>query len=353
MSLFSLKNEPKDVELANPPTDGISSLAWSPAGPGDFLAVGSWSNEVRIYEVREGGANEGRAAYTHEAPVLCCTWSKDGSKIVSGGADNAARLFDTTTGQTTQFGAHDAPVRCIEWVDAGSASGIVCTGSWDKTFRYWDLRQPSPIAQVQLPERCYTMSCVYPLLVVGTAGCHIQVFNLTNPTVPFKSLTSPLRMQTRALSCFPDATGFALSSMEGRVAIQHVDDSKSNQNFSFKTCRNDLKPLPGPPFRAGSTSVYSVNALSFHPFGTFVTAGANGGMNIWDHYSRTRLKNFPTAGGPISATGFSQNGKYLAYAVSYDWSKGHSGNVSTLPNKVLLHACQEDEVKRRDPSKKK
>ena len=39
--------EPKDVEVADPPADSISSLAFSSAG--EYLAVGSWDNNVRVY----------------------------------------------------------------------------------------------------------------------------------------------------------------------------------------------------------------------------------------------------------------------------------------------------------------
>lgn len=35
----------KDIEVPEPPTDSISSLAFSPAA--DYLAVGSWDNNVR------------------------------------------------------------------------------------------------------------------------------------------------------------------------------------------------------------------------------------------------------------------------------------------------------------------
>jgi mRNA export factor len=34
----------KDIEVADPPTDSISSLAFSPQA--DYLAVGSWDNNV-------------------------------------------------------------------------------------------------------------------------------------------------------------------------------------------------------------------------------------------------------------------------------------------------------------------
>ncbi len=35
-------------------------------------------------------------------------------------------------------------------------------------------------------------------------------------------MMSPLKWQTRVISCFPTGTGFAMGSVEGRVAIQCV-----------------------------------------------------------------------------------------------------------------------------------
>jgi hypothetical protein len=40
-------------------------------------------------------------------------------------------------------------------------------------------------------------------------------------------IQSPLRYQSRSLACFPDKKGFALGSIEGRVAIHHVEDADS------------------------------------------------------------------------------------------------------------------------------
>ena len=71
--------------------------------------------------------------------------------------------------------------------------------SSSQTIKYWDLRSPTAIASVTLPDRLYTMDVAYPLMVVGTAERHLQIFNLTQPTVPFKTLISPLRWQTRVV----------------------------------------------------------------------------------------------------------------------------------------------------------
>lgn len=95
---------------------------------------------------------------------------------------------------------------------------------------------------MQLPERCYTLDVAYPLMVVGCADRHIEIINLTNPSVIFKvcplrfivfgpvlkidatlltqSVQSPLKWQTRVVAAFPQANGFAIGSVEGRVAVQ-------------------------------------------------------------------------------------------------------------------------------------
>lgn len=331
----------KDIEMADPPTDSISSLSFS--SQADYLAVGSWDNSVRIYEVLSGGQTQGKAMYQHQGPVLSVCWNKAGDKILSGGADNAGRMFDVSTGQATQVAQHDAPIKAVRWVDA--QNGILATGSWDKTLKYWDLRTPQPVASVNLPERCYTFDVQYPLMVVGTAERHIQIFNLSNPTTPYKTIPSPLKWQTRVVSCFTASTssGFALGSIEGRVAIQYVEDKDSSNNFSFKCHRRDSTPTS-----KDQALVYAVNDISFHPqHGTFSTCGSDGTIHFWDKDARTRLKTFDPAPGPISCTAFNRTGNIFAYAVSYDWHKGHSGMTPQHPNKLMLHACKEEEVKKR------
>lgn len=82
----------KDIEVADPPPDSISSLAFSPQA--DYLAVGSWDNnvrvlpclqsrvnqyihiQVRIYEVGANGQTQGKAMYSHQGPVLSACWNK-------------------------------------------------------------------------------------------------------------------------------------------------------------------------------------------------------------------------------------------------------------------------------------
>ncbi|KAI8970845.1 WD40-repeat-containing domain protein [Pilobolus umbonatus] len=327
-----------DIEVSSPPTDGISSLTFSPVA--NLLAVSSWDSAVRIYDVQPTGVAIPKASYNHEGPVLSVDWSKDGNSVVSGGTDKAARLYNIATGQTTQVAAHDEPIKSVKFLDG--QSGILATGSWDKTIKYWDLRSPQPIGTVQLPERVYSMDTRGDLLVAATADRNISIFNLNEPTRIFKHAISPLKWQTRVVSCFIDSQGYAIGSIEGRVGIQYIDDKEVAKCFSFKCHRDESK------------NVYSVNAISFHPlYGTFSTAGADGTISFWDKDSKQRLKSFPKSNGTISATAFNGTGNIFAYSVSYDWTKGYKFQASEgQVNKVMLHAVKDEDVKPRPPKKR-
>ncbi|GJJ08117.1 hypothetical protein Clacol_002325 [Clathrus columnatus] len=334
----SQQQQPSDAELVEPPSDSISCLAFSPVA--DFLAVGSWDCSVRIYEVAPNGQSQGKAMYNHEGPVFDVCWTKDGLKVISVGGDKLARAFDLATGQSSQVGVHDAPIKSCRWVDA-AGSGYLVTGSWDKTIKYWNLQSPNPIATVSLPERCYSMDVIYPLLVVATAERHIVIIDLNNPQTISKVINSPLKWQTRCVACFPSGNGFAIGSIEGRVAIHYVDEKETSSNFSFRCHRREDTATK-------KTEIYAVNIILFHKvFGTFITAGSDGGMHTWDKDLRSLVKTLERSPGPITGCGFNHNGTILAYAVSYDWSKGHAGMVPGAPNKILLHLVKEDDVSKK------
>lgn len=219
---------------------------------------------------------------------------------------------------------------------------MLVTGSWDKTIKYWDLRQQNPVATITFEDRVYTMSTKGQLFVVGTADRWIQVFNLSSPDKVYKKIQSPLKWQTRVVSCFKDGDGFAVGSVEGRCAIQYVEDKDSSLNFSFKCHRQT------PSNTRENVQVFAVNDISFHPeHGTFSTAGSDGTFHFWDKDAKHRLKGYPEVGQTISATAFNRTGGIFAYAASYDWSKGHAQYSPQSVNKLMLHPVSGDECKPR------
>lgn len=75
-------NPNKDLEVASPPTDGVSCLAFSPVS--NLLVAGSWDNQVRCWDVQPNGQAVPKAATAHDQPVLCTAWSADGTAVFSG-----------------------------------------------------------------------------------------------------------------------------------------------------------------------------------------------------------------------------------------------------------------------------
>ncbi|KAG9588592.1 WD40 repeat-like protein, partial [Aureobasidium melanogenum] len=290
-----------------------------------------------------------KASFDLKAPALSTCWSKDGRQVFGAGANNQCMMLDLGSGATTPqtVAAHDQPIKCVESITV-NGSPMIVTGSWDKTIKYWDCRQQNPIASVQTKERVYAMDTRDQLLVVATADRWVEIFNLNSPGTAYKQIQSPLKWQTRTVSCFADATGFAIGSIEGRCAIQYVEDKDSSSNFSFKCHRQNA------PNTRDQSNVYSVNSISFHPVhGTFSTAGSDGTFHFWDKDAKHRLKGYPEVGGSISCTDFNHDGSIFAYAVSYDWHQGYAANTPNYPNKVMLHGIGPDECKPRPNAKKR
>lgn len=333
MSAFANPNPNKSFEVAQPPSDSVSSLSFSPKA--NHLVATSWDNQVRCWEIMQNAGNvvsTPKAFISHDQPVLCSAWKDDGTTVFSGGCDKQVKMWPLLSGgQAMTIAMHEAPVKEVAWIPELS---LLASGSWDKTIKYWDTRQPNPVLTQQLPDRCYSMAVRHPLMVVGTADRNLIVFDLRAPQSERKRIVSPLKYQTRCVAAFPDREGFLVGSIEGRVGVHHLDESMANKNFTFK-CHRD------------GSEIYSVNSLNFHPVHhTFATAGSDGAFNFWDKDSKQRLKAMLRCSQPISCSTFNQDGSIFAYSVCYDWSKGaENHNPATAKTYIYLHLPQEAEVK--------
>lgn len=241
--------------------------------------------------------------------------------MFSGGADKQVRIMDTNTGQTFNFVAHEKPIRCIKWDGTNSA---IVTGSFDSTLKYWDLRQPQPAVVINLPQRCFAMDIAKSLLVVGTAERDVCLIDLARPNVIAKTSPSPLKWQTRCISCFPNGTGYVIGSIEGRASIQYVEEKRVQESFTFKCHRTD-------------TAAFPLNSIVFHPlYGVLATGGSDGAIHIWNKDTKQRCKSYLNLGSPVTALSFSTNSDILAYALGYDWSKGYENYLPNTKTGIFL-----------------
>jgi cell cycle arrest protein BUB3 len=321
----ALQNE---YELFPPVNDGITAMHIL---ENRFLLVSSWDTNVRLYDL---SINSQKTSYQHKAGVLdCCFQDRDRNIIYSGGIDRQLKQFDAVSGVEKVIGTHEKAIKCV---DFSSFQDVVITGSWDSTVKLWDPRAATPCTGTyKQPERIYTMSLSNDKLVVGTAGRHVHIYDFRNMKEPQQRRESSLKYQTRCLRCGPDGSGYALSSIEGRVAMEYFDPAPEVQarKYAFKCHRTTTN---------GVDTIYPVNTIAFHQrFGTFATGGCDGLVNIWDGQNKKRLyqyRKYPTS---ISAMAFSADGSILAIASSYTFEEGERDHPE---DQIFIRSVQESEV---------
>ncbi|XP_020233253.1 mitotic checkpoint protein BUB3.2 [Cajanus cajan] len=173
-------------------------------------------------------------------------------------------------------------------------------------------------------------------LVVATAGRHVNIYDLRNMSQPEQRRESSLKYQTRCIRCYPNGTGYALSSVEGRVAMEFFDLSEASQTkkYAFKCHRKS---------EAGRDIVYPVNAIAFHPiYGTFATGGCDGYVNVWDGNNKKRLYQYSKYPTSVAALSFSRDGRLLAVASSYTFEEGPKPHEQDA---IFVRSVNEIEVK--------
>ena len=271
----------------------------------------------------------------------------DHKTTFSAGCDGTVRMWDVTQGPNAvqQIGKHDQPVRCMKWMPE---LNLLATGSWDKSIRFWDCRQPTPAQTFQLSERVYAMDTRGKILVCGTADKQLSVWpDVTlgaNQKIEYKT---PLNdFQTRCISIFHDHSGFAVGSIEGRVGIEYFDEVEQKskkggvklpnaKSFVFK-CHRDKQ------------DIFGVNCLDFYSKHNdkFLTGGGDGSLYWWDKKARNRLAikdKFKTNATIVDAK-FSPNGSSMFYVCSYDWSKGAEHKNKYPLNQIYHHAVLEKDM---------
>lgn len=322
------------VTLNNPPEDGISCVRF--ANNSDLLLVSSWDKGVRLYDGRQ---NQLRYKYEHEAPVLDCAFSGDDGLGFSCGIDLAVQMTDFATGKVSVLGHHEKGVKCVEY---SNPTGLLVSGSWDATIKLWDVRsRKASVGGVTTEQnsKVYTMSLLENRLVVGCSNRHVIVYDMRNMATPEQVRESSLVNTTRCLRLFPDNTGYALSSIEGRVAIEYLDPSPKAQkkNYAFKCHRkNDGKVQ----------TLYPVNAIAFHPrAGTFATGGCDGIVNVWDGANKKRICQYPQYPTSVAALSFNSTGDLLVIAASYTYEEGEKDHP---PDAIYIRSVGDSEVKRKD-----
>ena len=318
-----------EFKLKTPPQDGITNVVFSPASP-HLLLASSWDRSVRLYDI---SSNSQRCIYNHTMPVLDCAF-KDQVQILSGGLDSTVMTFDINSQQMRMLGRHENAVKCIEYC---KENNVIVSGSWDGCVKIWDDRSQNPcVGTHNQSDKVYTMDVMGELVLVGTAGRKVLVWDLRNMSRPEMKRESSLKFQTRCLRGFPDKSGYVMSSIEGRVAVEMLNAEETHKKYAFKCHRVKEN---------GIEKIYPVNAVSFHQtHNTFATGGSEGFVNIWDGFSKKRLCQFHRYPSSIASLAFAMDGSVLAIASSYMYE--HDTKPDNVPeDSIIIRFVSDQETK--------
>ncbi|KAJ3307595.1 hypothetical protein HDV04_002933, partial [Boothiomyces sp. JEL0838] len=236
-----------DIELNEPPKDGITSIRFSPTDS-HVLAVSSWDKTVSVYQVDH---NIKQAEQKHPAPVLALAFSLDGKIVYSGGLEGVLYSLEIASLKTNKIGNHNAAISTIV-----TSKDYIITGSWDRSVKVW--KNGALVKTLEQPEKVYSIDVMDNHLVVGLAKRLIHIYEISNLDKEPMKRESSLKFMTRKVACIPNGKGYATASIEGRCSVDFFGSTEEDaaQKFSFK-CHRQKK--------GEAEYIYPVNALAYHP----------------------------------------------------------------------------------------
>eukprot|EP00918_Siedleckia_nematoides_P094889 GHVU01208355.1.p1 GENE.GHVU01208355.1~~GHVU01208355.1.p1 ORF type:complete len:343 (+),score=45.55 GHVU01208355.1:118-1146(+) len=335
-SITAAYNPNKSTELPSGPNDTPSKVAWHPDANTVLLAATAWDGSTRVWSIQQGYDRSITptmcTGIQSDAPTLGCAFTMD-NMLLTCGCDKTVKATNLQTNQTITVGQHDQPV---QGVFAYPEKNMVVSGSWDGMIKLWDMRQQGAVMPIPLQQKLWAMDFRGHILGAIGNSTNVYVFDMSKPSQkPVETLQTKLKCQLRSIGLFRDLKGLAVGGIEGRCHIMHFSEMKAT--FQFKCHRTG---------EVSNTKVFPVNAIDFNQGHVFATAGAEGGMTFWDKDQRVRTHPFESVKQPIVDVSFNPTGKLIAYALGYDWHKGHK-HGSECVNKIMVHAITDDMLRKK------
>ncbi|KAI9111681.1 hypothetical protein K1719_017371 [Acacia pycnantha] len=300
-----MKRDGLELQFENPIGDAISRIQFAPNG--NNLLVSSWDSSLRLYDVDNSVL---RLEAPSEAALLDCCFQDDFVAFAAG-SDGLIRRYNLHLGIIDTIGNHDDIATCIGY--ANETCQLITVG-FDKLL-LWDIRvENAPTCSKILGAEVNSMSVSRLNLTVGI-GTSVHIYDLRYFDKPVASSEPHKGTQIRCVSSIPYTRGFAVGSVDGRVALQISDSSSSNDiEFIF---RCTPKSVDGRHYLA------SVNDIIFSPLvqGAFATGDNEGYVILWDAGSRKRLIELPKYPNSVASFSYNHVGQLLAVASSYTYQE--------------------------------
>lgn len=358
------------LELTQPPTDAISGVRFSPDGA--TLLVSAWDSGVHIYRRSpDDGSFSFLRTFNLHGPILDVAWDTNSETFYVAGLDHDVSQFSIVTEAPAEriLSSHSKGANKVAF---SGDHGLVLSTGWDERLHVHD-PQSGNWVNIGLAAKPFALSITEDRAVVAMAERKVHVFELQTlrdlvdqngsaekeqqvlDITPWQQRESSLKFMTRDIACMPDGTGFASSSIEGRVGVEWFDEEQNQNTYAFK-CHRDKSTTTD---ESGETKpldiIYPVNAVAFHPVqqSTFATGGGDGVIALWDAKTKRRIRQYAKLPSSIAAMEFSPDGRSLAVGISPGFEDGME-NEEPDPQliKVYIRQLGENEAKGK-PAKEK
>ncbi len=107
-------------------------LGWTFSRDGSRIATGGYDLTVRLWDGQTGALKA--TLRGHKGWVLSVDFSADGARVVSTGRDRTLRLWDTTTGERLAFAPTHSEYRAVRYL----ADGATIVAGGDGPVRFWN-----------------------------------------------------------------------------------------------------------------------------------------------------------------------------------------------------------------------
>jgi len=274
-------------------TDVVNSVAFSPDG--NRVLTGGIDQTARIWDVESG--KEILLLSDHDEFVMSAVFSPDGRFVATGSRDSKVNLFSATTGELVRkIPGHGWMIYAVAYMPDGS--GVV-SGDYDGSITLWSVPDGQQLRRFRTGDKVNTVA-VGPdgeSVLAGTENGSLILYSLASGQAMrvFEGHTGPVR--TVAFS--PDGSTVLSGSEDGSARLWSVASGE------------ELLRLPkdgpvAPDWRGVA------NAVAFSGDGRRILTGhGDGTTRLWSVADGTELRRFAGHDGWVNSVAFSPDGSLV------------------------------------------
>ncbi|MFN8459506.1 MAG: WD40 repeat domain-containing protein, partial [Anaerolineae bacterium] len=372
--------------------EAVTTLAFGPAtgsvSPGQLLAVGSGSGNLRIWQMTAELAlaqTSGTAfpfqlkpkltqvvsVLAHKDVILGLTFSPDGRRLVSASADHTARLWNVAVMLNPKLKFAPSPVEQPPWeltrLEHGGAVRAItyspdgrwlATASVDHTVRLWDVSMEVNTGRelAHLPQPSLVKDLLFSpngrWLATASDDNTVRVW-ATRVLTQSPQIEIRLPAAINGLTFSPDSLWLATAGDDGTARVWEMATGReiSRLSHSAEVTAVAFSPDPDRPWvatasRDGITRLWQIETARFSQSEAvlglnvsrrdpFIAAQSYDQVRVWD-ISNNHMINQESQAAGINSTAISPDGRWLATAgddgTARLWDIASGNQVAQLPH---------------------